>query len=132
SRSTTAEVRNRAAAGTGTADFYAWGLRGKNEKASPAGLRAVGVQSFDVPANLLGLPGTSPVKLLVFAVNVFHPWTTPVLNEYDILLDVNGDGKFDFAVVSVGLTSGRVRVNILDLSKRPAILVKKTVIFAAP
>src|SRR6266446_2256695 len=131
SPSTTAEVRNHSAAVTGTADFYAWGLRGKNKKASTAGLRAVGVQSFDVPANLLGLPGTSPVKLLVFAVNVFHPWTTPVLNEYDILLDVNGDGKFDFAVVSVGLTSGRVRVNIFDLSKSPAVLVKQTVVFAA-
>ncbi|TMH18692.1 MAG: peptidase S8 and S53 subtilisin kexin sedolisin [Betaproteobacteria bacterium] len=131
SPSTTAEVRNHSDAVTGTADFYAWGLRGKNKKASTAGLRAVGVQSFDVPANLLGLPGTSPVKLLVFAVNVFHPWTTPVLNEYDILLDVNGDGKFDFAVVSVGLTSGRVRVNIFDLSKSPAVLVKQTVVFAA-
>jgi len=129
--STTAEVRNHSSAVTGTADFYAWGPRGKNRKAATAGLRAVGVQSFDVPANLLGLPGTSPVKLLVFAVNVFHPWTTPVLNEYDILLDVNGDGKFDFAVVSVGLTSGRVRVNIFDLSKSPAVLVKQTVVFAA-
>jgi hypothetical protein len=71
------------------------------------------------------------VKLLVFAVNVFHPWTTPVLNEYDILLDVNGDGKFDFAVASVGLTSGRVRVNIFDVSKSPAVQVKQTVVFAA-
>src|SRR5260221_1181546 len=131
SPSTTAEVRNQSPAVTGTADFYAWGLRGKNRKAATAGLRAVGVQSFDVPANALGLPGTSPVKLLVFAVNVFHPWTTPVLNEYDILLDVNGDGKFDFAVVSVGLTTGRVRVNIFDLSKSPAVLVKQTVVFAA-
>ena len=131
SPSTTAEVRNQSPAVTGTADFYAWGLRGKNRKASTAGLRAVGVQSFDVPANALGLPGTSPVKLLVFAVNVFHPWTTPVLNEYDILLDVNGDGKFDFAVASVGLTNGRVRVNIFDLSKSPPVAVKQTVVFAA-
>jgi len=131
SPSTTAEVRNQSLAVTGTADFYAWGLRGKNKKAATAGLRAVGVQSFDVPANALGLNGTDPVKLLVFAVNVFHPWTTPVLNEYDILLDVNGDGKFDFAVVSVGLSSGRVRVNIFDLSKSPAVLVKQTVVFAA-
>ena len=129
SPSTTAEVRNQSPAVTGTADFYAWGLRGKNKKASTAGLRAVGVQSFDVPAGALGLK--DPVKLLVFAVNVFHPWSTPVLNEYDILLDVNGDGKFDFAVVSVGLTSGRVRVNIFDLSKSPAVAVKQTVVFAA-
>ncbi len=128
SPSTTAEVRNHSAAVTGTADFYAWGLRGKNRKASTAGLRAVGVQSLN--AQDVGLPA-SVGKILVFAVNVFHPWTTPVINEYDILLDVNGDGKFDFAVVSVGLSSGRVRVNIFDLSKSPAVQVKQTVVFAA-
>jgi subtilisin family serine protease len=128
SPSTTAEVRNQSPAVTGTADFYAWGLRGKNRKAATAGLRAVGVQSLN--AQDVGLPA-SVGKILVFAVNVFHPWTTPVLNEYDILLDVNGDGKFDFAVVSVGLSSGRVRVNIFDLSKSPAVRVKQTVVFAA-
>ena len=126
--STTAELRNDSPAVTGTADFYAWGLRGKNRKASTAGLRAVGVQSFDAQA--VGLPASFG-KILVFAVNVFNPWTTPVINEYDILLDVNGDGKFDFAVVSVGLTSGRVRVNIFDLSKTPAALVAQTAVFAA-
>src|SRR6266446_7033037 len=128
SPSTTAEVRNHSPAVTGTADFYAWGLRGKNRKAATAGLRAVGVQSLN--AQDVGLPA-SVGKILVFAVNVFHPWTTPVLNEYDILLDVNGDGKFDFAVVSVGLSSGRVRVNIFDLSKSPAVQVRQTVVFAA-
>src|SRR6266849_1877044 len=126
-----AEVRNGSPAVTGTADFYAWGLRGKNKKASTAGLRAVGVQSFDVPNSALNLPGTGTTKLLVFAVNVFNPWTTPVLNEYDILLDVNGNGTFDFAVASVGLTSGRVRVNIFDITKNPAVQVAQTVVFAA-
>ena len=129
--STTAELRNDSQAVTGTADFYAWGLRGKNKKLSTAGLRAVGVQSFDVPANALGLKGTDPVKVLIFAVNVFNAWTTPVINEYDILVDVNGDGKFDFAVFSVGLTSGRVRVNIVDLSKSPPAAVTQTVVFNA-
>ncbi len=62
-------------------------------------------------------------------MNVFHAWTTPVINEYDILVDVNGDGKFDFAIVSVGLTSGRVRVNIIDLSTNK--LVRQTVTFGA-
>ena len=126
--STTAQVRNDSPAVTGTADFYAWGLRGKNRKASTAGLRAVGVQSLN--AQDVGLPA-SVGKLLVFAVNVFNPWTTPVINEYDILLDVNGDGKFDFAVASVGLTSGRVRVNIFDLSKNPPAQVAQTVTFLA-
>src|SRR5437773_2111084 len=128
SPSTTAEVRNESPAVTGTADFYAWGLRGKHRKAATAGLRAVGVQSLN--AQDVGLPA-SVGKLLVFAVNVFHPWTTPVLNEYEILLDENGDGNVDSAVVSVGLSTGRVRVNIFDLSKSPAVLVKQTAVFTA-
>src|SRR5436309_9293392 len=126
--SRTSEVRSQSSAGPGTAGLYGRGLRGKNRNASTAGLRAVGVQSLN--AQDVGLPA-SVGKILVFAVNVFRPWTTPVLNEYDILLDVNGDGKFDFAVVSVGLTSGRVRVNIFDLSKSPAVLVKQTAVFNA-
>jgi len=124
--STNAELRNDSPAVTGTADFYAWGLRGKNKKLSTAGLRAVGVQSIDAAA--IGLPASFG-KILVFAVNVFNPWTTPVLNEYDILLDVNGDGKFDFIVFSVGLTSGRVRVNIFDLAR--GVNVTQTAVFLA-
>jgi minor extracellular serine protease Vpr len=122
----TVELRNNSPAVTGTADFYAWGLKGKNKKAATAGLRAVGVQSLN--AADLGLPA-SVGKILVFAVNVFHPWTTPVLNEYDILVDVNGDGKFDFAIASVGLSSGRVRVNIFSLPSGAP--VAQTVTFAA-
>ncbi len=46
---TTATVTNDAdAAVTGTADFYAWGLRdGQDADGSPADMRAIGVQSFD-------------------------------------------------------------------------------------
>src|SRR5262249_12137412 len=122
----TAELRHDSPAVAGAADFYAWGLKGKNKKAATAGLRAVGVQSFDAAA--VGLPASFG-KILVFAVNVFHPWTTPVINEYDILVDVNGDGNFDFAIVSVGLTNGRVRVNIFKLPSGAA--VAQTAVFGA-
>src|SRR5438105_2924536 len=88
SPSTTAELRNTSPAVTGTADFYALGLRGKNKKASTAGLRAVGVQSFDAATGAACGASTAQC-LLVFAVNTFNAWTTPVINEYDILLDVN-------------------------------------------
>jgi len=110
-------VRNRSPAVTGTADFYAWGLKGKHKKLGTAGLRAVGVQSFDVPATALGLPASLGVlKLLVFAVNTFGRWSTPVINEYDILIDANGDGKFDFVAAALGLTSGRVAVFLFDFN----------------
>jgi minor extracellular serine protease Vpr len=108
-----ATVRNGSPAVTGTADFYAWGLRGHQRRLGAAGLRAVGVQAFDLDS---GAPCTTgSTCLLVFAVNVFGRWTTPVLNEYDILVDTDGDGTFDWAAAAQGLTSGRVAVFLYDL-----------------
>jgi len=108
----TAIVRNRSPAVTGTADFYAWGLSGHNKRAGTAGLRAVGVQSFD---SKTGAACSSPdTCLLVFAVNTFGRWTTPVVNEYDVLIDANNDGKFDFIAAALGLSSGRVAVFLFD------------------
>ena len=54
-------LSNRSGGITGTADFYAWGLRGSNVGLGATGLRAVGVQSFPDGAN----------TQLVFAVNTF-------------------------------------------------------------
>ena len=109
----TALVRNRSRVVPGTADFYAWGLKGSHKKLGTAGLRAVGVQSFD--AADFGLPASAG-KVLVFAVNTFGRWTTPVINEYDILIDSNNDGKFDYVVAALGLTSGRVAVFLFDFN----------------
>jgi subtilisin family serine protease len=110
-----ATVRNASPAVAGTADFYAWGLRGHNKKAGTAGLRAVGVQSFDLFTGA-SCSATGGPCLLVFAVNVFGRWTTPVLNEYDILIDADNDGKFDFVAAGLGLTSGRVAVFLFDFN----------------
>lgn len=80
----------------GDADFYAWGLKDKNEELGEHDLRAVGVQSF--PAGTIANPTR---RLLVFAVNTFQKWSNAAVNEFDILLDVNADGIDDFAVVGV-------------------------------
>src|SRR6202007_2710708 len=61
-------LTNRSTAVTGTADFYAWGLRGSNQSLA-TGLRAVGVQSFPDPVN---------GQILVFAVNTFGRVPNPV------------------------------------------------------
>jgi hypothetical protein len=86
-------LANRSAGVTGTADFYAWGLRGTNSSLA-TGLRAVGVQSY-----------TDPVagQVLVFAVNTFGRSSNPVTNVYDILVDVNGDGIPDFDIEAADL-----------------------------
>jgi subtilisin family serine protease len=115
----TATVQNTSPKVAGTADFYAWGLAGTNKNAGEAGIRGVGVQSFDITT---GDPcGTGPC-LLVFAVNIFNRWSTPVVDEYDILIDANNDGIFDYAVVSVPQSSGRMAAVLYDLKTgKPAV-----------
>ncbi len=84
----TVNVSNRSTAITGTADFYAWGLRGANLSLA-TGLRAVGVQSFNDPGN---------GQILVFAVNTFGRVPNPVDVVYDVFVDVNGDGIPDYLI----------------------------------
>ena len=99
--SATATVTNKNGAIAGDADFYAWGLSSKknNDKTNEtADIRAVGVQS-------LALSPTS--QLLVFAVNTHDRWSSPSSNEFDIYVDVNGDGKPDYVVF--GVDDGAVR-----------------------
>ena len=86
-------VTNHSAGLAGTADFYAWGLRGSNASLT-TGLRAVGVQSFD--AGALG-------QVLVFAVNTFGKTSNQVTNIYDILVDVDGDGTPDYDIEAADL-----------------------------
>jgi minor extracellular serine protease Vpr len=92
-------LHNRSSAVTGTADFYAWGLRGHNSSLA-TGLRAVGVQSFNDPTN--------GGQILVFAVNTFGRTSNPVTSVYDILVDVNGDGipDYDIEAADLGLLNG--------------------------
>ena len=106
------QLRNESSQVAGTADFYAWGLAGKNKKAGPIGLRAVGVQSFP----------SGSTQLLVFAINTFAPISNPSVNEYDIFVDSTGDGNPDFLVfgadlgaVQTGSSSGQLVSGVLNL-----------------
>jgi len=92
--SAVAEVRNRSRAVAGTADLYAWALRGHNRAQGSAGLRAVGAQSFD---------GGAFGQLVVFAVNTFEPWSSPSTTIFDVFIDVDGDGKADYLVETADL-----------------------------
>jgi minor extracellular serine protease Vpr len=92
-------VTNQGSPIPATADFYAWGLEDNRDRLGRFDARAVGVQSFPVSAT---------DQLLVFAVNTFKGWSTPVSDEFDIRIDVDGDTKDDFIVFNVdfGLLSG--------------------------
>jgi subtilisin family serine protease len=81
-------LSNRGGALPATADFYAWGLSSRPQGDPFFDTRAVGVQS-----NLAG--GDS---LLVFAVNTWTKFPNPAVAEWDVLIDVNGDGAPDFVL----------------------------------
>jgi subtilisin family serine protease len=107
---------------TGNGDFYAWGL-GTNK---PQGLkhydtRAVGVQSNPVSAT---------DSLLVFAINTFKRFSSAEGGEFDVLIDVNGDGKpdFDLVAIDMGLLSqpqsftGQYVAALVDLTTKSATI----------
>ena len=104
---TTATVTNDSeAAIAGSADFYAWGLRDGNDlEGSPADIRAVGVQSFDIGGNN---------RLIGFGVGTWHRWSNAGTTEFDIFVDVdpqNGNGD-DYIVV--GVDNGAVTAGVFS------------------
>jgi hypothetical protein len=101
-----------------TADFYSWGLsgngKGSSKKNPIINLSAAGVQSFPISAT---------DQLLVFAITTQEAWSSPSTREFDVDIDVNGDGVPDFAVVGVdiglvttGAFDGRIAAVVFDLS----------------
>jgi minor extracellular serine protease Vpr len=95
----TATVTNKNSAIAATADFYSWGLQGKgkgSDKKNPfVNLNAAGVQSRDI--------GDPADRLLVFAVNMNEAWSNAATREFDVSIDVNGDGVADFVVVGIDI-----------------------------
>ena len=88
---TTAKVTNRRGAISGDADFYAWGLEDRRDPGRVSNdVRAIGVQSF---------PFNATNQLMVFAVNTYDRWSNASTNEFDIYVDVDGDGVDDYIVV---------------------------------
>ena len=111
---------NRSNSVTGTADFYAWGLRGSNTNFGSVGLRSVGVQSFADPVS---------GQILVFAVNTFAAPSNPATTIYDLFVDVNGDGIADYDIeaadlglLTTGSPSGRMAVAVFNLATGSGVL----------
>ncbi|NJC71470.1 S8 family serine peptidase [Planosporangium thailandense] len=105
----TATVTNKKGATTGTADWYAWGLTdGKDKGLGSNDVRAVGAQAFDGG--------------LAFAISTYNRWSNAATNEFDVYVDVNGDGVDDYAVVGVdygaitaGSNDGRMATAVFNL-----------------
>jgi minor extracellular serine protease Vpr len=101
----------------GNGDFYTWGLSNKESKDISAGFdpRAVGVQS-----NLISA-GTD--SILVFAINTYGRFSNAAQGEFDIYIDVDGDGVYDYVLFSgdtgvvegLGEASGQLATFLVDL-----------------
>jgi subtilisin family serine protease len=94
-------LTNRQGVISGNGDFYAWGLSNKESKAISPGFdpRAVGVQS-----NLI----SATDSVLVFAINTYGRFSNAAQGEFDIYIDVDGDGVYDYVLFSgdTGLVEG--------------------------
>ena len=126
----TATVTNARGMIAGVADTYAYGLRDDSDAVFQPGyqyggfdLRAVGVQSFDAAALDPEDPELVGQQLIVFAVNNHDRWSSASTNEYDILLDTDGDGVpnsivigIDLGLVLAGEFSGEMGSFVLDLA----------------
>ena len=117
--SSNVRLTNFGGAIAGNADFYAWGLRGTRQGVQFFDPRAVGVQTNPIPAT-----PTSPANsLLVFAVNTFERFSNAAAGEFDILIDVNGDGVpdfllagFDLGEITAGSFNGQLASVLVNLS----------------
>lgn len=119
------QLANPGGALTATADFYTLGLSDRADVKRRWGgsgydLRAAGVQSFDYSDET-----HASDKQLVFAVNNHNRWSNAATNEFDVLIDTNGDAKPDFLVFSydsgyvrTGSSDGLTEVFYSDLSKK--------------
>ncbi len=101
------------------ADVYTWGLSDPKDATKALAdtgydLRAAGVQSF----------ADGDDHLLVFALNTHHRWSNAASNEYDVVIDTDGDGEADWIVLSYD--SGAVRAGSANGQAETFIVNAKT------
>ena len=111
----TVKLTNTIGAQTAGADFFTWGLsdpKDVSKKLNDTGidLASAGVQSFPQPDG---------DQVLVFAVNTHSRWSNVSSNEFDVVIDRNGDGNpeaivfsADSGLVRAGSVNGRSEVFI--------------------
>lgn len=109
-----ATLSNRGVVG-GTADWFAWGIKdAKDRTLGSNDVRAVGAQYIDAGAD----------SRIVFAISTQNRWSNSSENEFDISIDVNGDGAPDYLVVvadygalALGSFNGVNSVAVFDLNE---------------
>jgi subtilisin family serine protease len=110
------KLTNRNGLVAGNGDFYAWGLFNEQSGDIEAMFepRAIGVQTNPISAT---------DSILVFAVNTYGRFSTAATGEYNIAIDVNGDGIPDFLLfsadvggVETGFNNGQTGTFLVNLA----------------
>jgi hypothetical protein len=106
-RNATVPLSNPAIHGS-LADVYAWGIHDANDVSGgedSMDVRDVGVQaqpkSFLCGAATTGVCSAPDDRSLIFAINTYGTASNPAVNEFDVLIDLQSDGRPDFFVVGV-------------------------------
>jgi hypothetical protein len=111
-----------------TADVYAWGIHDNNDVTGgedAMDVRDVGVQvqpkSFLCGTSTSGVCSAPDDRSLIFAINNYGTASNPAVSEFDIVIDLQNDGRPDFFVVGVdfgavlaGAFDGRLTSFIFD------------------
>ncbi|MDQ3493074.1 MAG: S8 family serine peptidase [Chloroflexota bacterium] len=90
----------------GIADVYQWGILDDNDGLDGIDIRAAGVQSL--PAEVCSGTPDAEDECLVFAINTWNKWNNASENEFDVIIDTDGDDQPDYFVVGldIGLIFG--------------------------
>jgi subtilisin family serine protease len=112
-------VKNSSRAVAGTADFYEWGLWSPDDGLGATDLQAAGVQTWDLGGD----------HLVVFALSTYGRWSSAAPHEFDVLVDLDGDGAPDKAVIAIdhglvtaGSHDGLVASLVLDLATGDGVI----------
>jgi subtilisin family serine protease len=108
------KVSNRGGAVDAGLDFYAWGLRSAPQGIPYYDIRAVGVQSNQISAT---------DSVLVFAVNTHERFSALGGGQFDILIDVNGDGVPDYDLNAADAGGGLPGSFLFDLNSGALVRV---------
>ncbi len=102
-----------------TADVYAWGIHDADDISGAEDsmdVRDVGVQvqpkSFLCGTSTSGVCSAANDRSLIFAINTYGIASNPAVNEFDVLIDLQNDGRPDFFVV--GVDFGAVTAGAFD------------------